>query len=268
MLDVARLLGIEDLLQRKPRALSGGQRQRVAIGRALIRRPVAFLMDEPLSNLDAKLRVQMRAELISLHKHLGITTIYVTHDQTEAMTLGDRVVVLDHGVAQQVDAPERLYRYPKNTFVAGFIGSPAMNFVHGRLEDGGLDLGAIRLRLPDGLTRALAQQRRDVIVGIRPEDFQVGAGDGEGLAALVQITEQLGPETLAHFSVEGLRLAHLGERSAESEEARTNELSESLVARLDPNTDVRAGTRVRLWPNVDRLRLFDPESGDALVSAS
>ena len=134
--EAARLLNIEELLERKPRELSGGQRQRVAIGRALVRRPKAFLMDEPLSNLDAKLRVQMRAELLSLHQRLGITTIYVTHDQTEAMTLGDRVVVMRHGVVQQVDAPERLYRKPANMFVAGFIGSPAMNFVQGTLANG------------------------------------------------------------------------------------------------------------------------------------
>ena len=134
--DAARLLAIEPLLGRRPRELSGGQRQRVAIGRALVRRPQAFLMDEPLSNLDAKLRVQMRAELLSLHRRLGITTIYVTHDQTEAMTLGDRVVVLDRGVVQQVDTPERLYRRPRNTFVASFIGSPSMNFVEATLDDG------------------------------------------------------------------------------------------------------------------------------------
>ena len=264
VLDVARLLGIEDLLGRKPRELSGGQRQRVAIGRALVRRPVAFLMDEPLSNLDAKLRVQMRAELISLHKQLGITTIYVTHDQIEAMTLGDRVVVLNGGLAQQVDPPEQLYRHPANTFVAGFIGSPAMNFVHGRLDDGELDLGAIRLRLPDRLKRGLARQSGNVIIGVRPEDFQLDVGGGDELDALVHITEQLGPETLAHFSVDGLRIAHLGDRSADTEDARPSELSESLVARLDPNTNVRAGARVRLTPNAERLRLFDPESGDAL----
>ena len=264
VLDVARLLGIEELLGRKPRELSGGQRQRVAIGRALVRRPVAFLMDEPLSNLDAKLRLQMRAELISLHKQLGITTIYVTHDQIEAMTLGDRVVVLNGGLAQQVDPPEQLYRHPANTFVAGFIGSPAMNFMHGRLDDGELDLGVIRIPLPDRLRRVLARQSGNVIIGVRPEDFQLDVGGGGGLDALVRIAEQLGPETLAHFSVDGLRIAHLGDRSAESEEARTNELSESLVARLDPNTDVRAGARVQLTPNAERLRLFDPESGDAL----
>jgi len=155
--EVARLLSIEELLDRKPRALSGGQRQRVAIGRALVREPQAFLMDEPLSNLDAKLRVQMRAELISLHHRLGITTIYVTHDQTEAMTLGDRVVVLNQGVVQQVDTPERLYRQPTNTFVAGFIGSPAMNFIIGHLNQDDLALGNTHVQLPERVRRNLAR---------------------------------------------------------------------------------------------------------------
>jgi multiple sugar transport system ATP-binding protein len=159
VLEAARLLSIEDLLHRKPRALSGGQRQRVAIGRALVRRPIAFLMDEPLSNLDAKLRVQMRAELISLHKRLGVTTIYVTHDQTEAMTLGDRVVVMNKGVVQQVDTPAQLYRHPANTFVAGFIGSPAMNFLRGRLDGGAVVVGSHRVELPDATSSSACGPR-------------------------------------------------------------------------------------------------------------
>jgi multiple sugar transport system ATP-binding protein len=155
----ARLLGIEELLERKPKELSGGQRQRVAMGRAIVRRPQAFLMDEPLSNLDAKLRVQMRAELIDLHRRLGVTTIYVTHDQTEAMTLGDRVVVLDKGVVQQVDPPEKLYREPVNTFVASFIGSPAMNFFDARLDAGVLRLGPWAIDLPATLRSAVGPRR-------------------------------------------------------------------------------------------------------------
>src|ERR671935_1456106 len=148
--EAARLLGIEELLHRKPRELSGGQRQRVAMGRAIVRHPQAFLMDEPLSNLDAKLRVQMRAELVKLHRRLGVTTIYVTHDQTEAMTLGERVAVMSKGVVQQADTPQRLYHKPANTFVASFIGSPAMNFLRGRLDDGAIELGTIQLELPAG----------------------------------------------------------------------------------------------------------------------
>src|SRR2546425_8090649 len=215
--EVARLLGIDELLERKPRELSGGQRQRVAIGRALVREPQAFLMDEPLSNLDAKLRVQMRAELISLHQRLGITTIYVTHDQTEAMTLGDRVLVLQAGVAQQLATPERVYRDPANIFVAGFIGSPPMNFLEGRLEQGTLELGPACLPLPDGVRRRLERTAGRVIVGLRPEDFLLSR-DGtaaRAIAAEVQISEQLGPETHAHFRAQGLRIAHLGERASE-----------------------------------------------------
>jgi multiple sugar transport system ATP-binding protein len=266
--EVARLLGIDELLARRPRALSGGQRQRVAIGRALVREPQAFLMDEPLSNLDAKLRVQMRAELISLHKRLGITTVYVTHDQTEAMTLGDRVVVLNKGVVQQVDTPDRLYRHPGNTFVAGFIGSPAMNFVSGHLAQGVLDLGPARVQLPDRMRRNLARSEGDVIVGVRPEDFLLSPNGsvGDALPAQVEITEALGPETLAHLRAQGLQIAHLGERSAHSEDEERSELSDTLVVRFDSNTDVRAGEQVRLTVNPERVQLFDPESNQSMLS--
>jgi multiple sugar transport system ATP-binding protein len=266
--EVARLLGIDELLARRPRALSGGQRQRVAIGRALVREPQAFLMDEPLSNLDAKLRVQMRAELISLHKRLGITTVYVTHDQTEAMTLGDRVVVLNKGVVQQVDTPDRLYRHPGNTFVAGFIGSPAMNFVSGHLAQGVLDLGPARVQLPDRMRRNLARSEGDVIVGVRPEDFLLSPNGsvGDAFPAQVEITEALGPETLAHLRVQGLQIAHLGERSAHSEDEERSELSDTLVVRFDSNTDVRAGEQVRLTVNPERVQLFDPESNQSMLS--
>src|SRR5205823_9561671 len=168
--DVAELLGIGELLARKPRELSGGQRQRVAMGRAIIRHPQVFLMDEPLSNLDAKLRVQMRGELAKLHRRLGVTTIYVTHDQTEAMTLGQRVVVLNKGLVQQVDSPQGLYQHPQNTFVASFIGSPPMNFIRGRLDADGVALGAHRFTLPDEVRAALNAAPQEVLVGLRPEE--------------------------------------------------------------------------------------------------
>jgi multiple sugar transport system ATP-binding protein len=179
--ETAELLGIHDLLRRKPKELSGGQRQRVAMGRAIIRHPRAFLMDEPLSNLDAKLRVQMRAELVKLHRRLGVTTLYVTHDQTEAMTLGQRVAVLNGGVLQQVDTPQALYRDPANTFVASFIGSPSMNFLRAKLVDGGLELGPLRFGLPDRVRRRLLREPGELIVGLRPEHFaDARLGDGHG----------------------------------------------------------------------------------------
>jgi multiple sugar transport system ATP-binding protein len=251
--EAAALLAIDELLHRKPRELSGGQRQRVAIGRALVRRPQAFLMDEPLSNLDAKLRVQMRAELLSLHQRVGITTIYVTHDQTEAMTLGDRVVVLDKGVVQQVDVPEQLYRRPANTFVASFIGSPAMNFLHGEVRDGTVRVGPYVLPAPG------ARAGR-VLVGLRPEDFVLSTnGDGPGVfPARVEITEQLGPEVLLHFRADGAPVADI----ASPEDAA--ELVNTLVARLDGAFQATRGDVVRLVVRHERMRLFDPETGVAL----
>jgi len=250
--EAARLLNIEELLERKPRELSGGQRQRVAIGRALVRRPKAFLMDEPLSNLDAKLRVQMRAELLSLHQRLGITTIYVTHDQTEAMTLGDRVVVMRHGVVQQVDAPERLYRRPANMFVAGFIGSPAMNFVQGTLADGRVALGEHSVALPSANGHS-----GPVVVGVRPEDVLIGDA-ADALPAQIEITEQLGPEMLVHVDVPGLTLA-----AAEGDEAPAGG---RLVSRAPGTFKGVRGDRVRVAFNAEHLRLFDPETGESLTA--
>jgi multiple sugar transport system ATP-binding protein len=258
--EAARLLDIEELLERKPRELSGGQRQRVAIGRALVRRPKAFLMDEPLSNLDAKLRVQMRAELISLHQRLGITTVYVTHDQTEAMTLGDRVLVLDRGVAQQLDTPQRLYREPANTFVAGFIGSPAMNLLEGDASGGRLTAGPLVLDRPG------AEAGR-VLVGIRPEDFRLADGPG-AFPARVELTEQLGPETLVYFRADGIRLAQTPRATGAQEEGRSGELATLLVARLAADTDVQVGATVGLGVNEARVRLFDPVTGGALAAAA
>jgi multiple sugar transport system ATP-binding protein len=254
--EASRLLNIDELLERKPRELSGGQRQRVAIGRALVRRPKAFLMDEPLSNLDAKLRVQMRAELLSLHQRIGITTIYVTHDQTEAMTLGDRVVVMKHGVVQQVDAPERLYRKPANMFVAGFIGSPAMNFVEGTLSSGSVVLGAHTVALPSHITQTLNGRTGPVVVGVRPEDVVVG-DHADALPAQIEITEQLGPEMLVHVDVPGVALA-----ATEADEARPGG---RLVSRAPGTFKGTRGDRVRVTLAAEHLQLFDPASGDALL---
>ena len=253
--EAARLLTIEELLDRKPRELSGGQRQRVAIGRALVRRPKAFLMDEPLSNLDAKLRVQMRAELLSLHQRIGVTTIYVTHDQTEAMTLGDRVVVMRHGVVQQVDAPERLYRKPANMFVAGFIGSPAMNFVEGTLSNGSVVLGEHTVGLPPQITRSLNGRSGSVVVGVRPEDVVIGDGE-DALPAQIEITEQLGPEMLVHVDVPGIALA------ATEAEARPGD---RLVSRAPGTFNGARGDRIRIGLTTEHLQLFDPATGDALL---
>jgi multiple sugar transport system ATP-binding protein len=254
----ATLLGIDDLLHRKPGELSGGQRQRVAMGRAIIRQPQVFLMDEPLSNLDAQLRVQMRAELVKLHRTLGVTTVYVTHDQTEAMTLGQRVAVLNKGVVQQVDEPQRLYHHPANTFVARFIGSPPMNFLQGRVDGDGVEVGAHRLPLPGSLRRALRARDEKVLVGVRPEFFS-DAFDGTKpvLRALVEVTEQLGPETYAYFRVDGLDVVELGDRPIE--------LAGVLCARLHPRTAAVQGAPLDLEVDTAGLRLFDAETGQSVL---
>jgi multiple sugar transport system ATP-binding protein len=261
VLAAAQLLGLDELLRRKPRQLSGGQRQRVAMGRAIVRHPQAFLMDEPLSNLDAKLRVQMRAELVKLHRRLGVTTLYVTHDQTEAMTLGQRVAVLHRGVVQQVDVPQRLYHRPRNTFVASFIGSPPMNFVEGELRDGAVALGDLSFELPEPVRARLVRGPGEVLVGLRPEDFQDArlAGDSKAtLAAEIEITEQLGPETYAYFRVAGLETAEIGERPVE--------LAGAFAARLDPRTSAAPGQRLTLAVDLGQIHLFDPESGEKILS--
>jgi multiple sugar transport system ATP-binding protein len=259
--EVASLLGIEELLAKKPRELSGGQRQRVAMGRAIVRHPQAFLMDEPLSNLDAKLRVQMRAELAKLHRRLSVTTLYVTHDQTEAMTLGQRVAVLDHGVIQQVDTPQGLYRTPRNLFVASFIGSPAMNFVRGLLVEGGVELGPHRVALATDVTSRLVGGRKDVLVGLRPEAFldaSVTPVNGRALLpAFVEIAEQLGPETFAYVRIEGLDVVEIGERPVE--------LAGALACRLDGRSSIGPGQHLELALDPTALHLFDPESGASLL---
>ncbi len=269
----ATTLGLEEFLQRKPRALSGGQRQRVAMGRAIVREPRAYLMDEPLSNLDAKLRVQMRAEIHKLQRELGVTTIYVTHDQTEAMTMGDRVAVMRNGHLQQVDEPERLYERPANQFVAGFIGSPAMNMVTAKLArgDDGLvvGFGEHRLTLDDAFVSErqalLDYEGRRVILGIRPEDMEDAAfapevPAGRSLAVVCSLREALGSEVLVHFSIAA------ADAVSTDDEEFIEPLDEGLVfvARVHPRTTAREGQRLQLAVDTMRLHFFDPESGDAI----
>jgi len=263
----ATILGIEEYLKRKPRALSGGQRQRVAMGRAIVREPQAFLMDEPLSNLDAKLRVQMRAEIHELQRRLGVTTIYVTHDQIEAMTLGDRVAVLQGGRLQQVDTPQALYDRPANRFVADFIGSPSMNMVDAELArgDGGLSVrfGEHRLDVADDFVRAHpALDRyvgRSIVLGIRPEDFEdaelsSSAPPASRLTATCTLTEVLGSEVLVYFAIDPRR------------EGMTA-AAPRFVARVSPRTGIREGGRMELVADTGRLYFFDPDTGAAVQSS-
>ncbi len=241
--DAASLLGIQNLLDRKPKALSGGQRQRVALGRAIVRQPAAFLFDEPLSNLDAKLRVGMRAELSKLHHRLGTTMIYVTHDQVEAMTLGDRIAVMDGGVIQQLAAPLDLYERPENKFVAGFMGTPPMNFLNGRmeLEDGQTQFneGSARIRLPDWARRAAdALPHREAVLGVRPEDITIGPTPGD-LTAKVNVVEPLGDEMIVYVSTD----------------------YHDLVCKVPPHAGVAVDDEVGLTFNIDKTHIFDPETG-------
>jgi multiple sugar transport system ATP-binding protein len=279
--EAARILGLEPFLKRKPRALSGGQRQRVAMGRAIVRQPAAFLMDEPLSNLDAKLRVQMRAEIAGLQDTLGTTTIYVTHDQIEAMTMGDRVAVIRKGELQQVDAPQRLYDHPVNLFVGGFIGSPAMNMVEAGLEsaNGGLaaQLGSQRLALgADVLAKrpALAAYAdKPVIVGIRPEDLEDAglapdAPADQRLRGKVQLREALGAEIMAHFVVDARPaltedVRELAQDIGDERVAQEAEAPEEtvMVGRFGARSSVREGGNAEVVVDTDELHFFDPESG-------
>jgi multiple sugar transport system ATP-binding protein len=261
----AGILGLEPYLGRKPRALSGGQRQRVAMGRAIVREPKAFLMDEPLSNLDAKLRVQMRADIKKLQTDLEATTIYVTHDQVEAMTMGDRVAVMRKGKLQQVAPPEELYEHPVNVFVAGFIGSPAMNILQARVEAGAAVVGDARFAIP-GLE---AYDGRDVLVGIRPESFDDAAlveADGRPrLTGRVELREALGSEVLVHFSTAGRVAAtdELRELAADAGDDRAAERA-TLVGRFSPKTRVRQGDTISVAVDVDAVHAFDPKTGLAL----
>jgi multiple sugar transport system ATP-binding protein len=275
--EAARILDLEPHLDRKPSQLSGGQRQRVAMGRAIVRNPAAFLMDEPLSNLDAKLRVQTRTEVARLQQRLGTTTIYVTHDQTEALTLGDRVAVMRSGVLQQVGAPMELYNHPVNVFVAGFIGSPAMNFMPATVEGDTVKLPFADVRLPPDLhERVRDHHGRTLIAGIRPEHFEDAKLTGEArergttFRAKIEVLESLGSELFAHFTVsmdetiESEELRELasdaggGEIPVEGEEG-------SVVARLDPASEIKQGEEAELWVDATKLQLFDPEDGRNLM---
>jgi multiple sugar transport system ATP-binding protein len=243
--EVAQMLELTDYLERKPNQLSGGQRQRVAMGRAVVREPKAFLMDEPLSNLDAKLRVQMRADIAALQQRLGVTTVYVTHDQVEAMTMGHRIAVLRDGRLQQCDVPRAVYERPANVFVAGFIGSPAMNLLDVAVSEGACDLNGTRLELPPAVAEAAAALGR-VVVGLRPESLELGA---DGLAARVEVVEELGSEAYAFCSAD----LPGGEQR--------------LIARVDSRRPPAQGQRVTLHPLVEEAHLFDPESGRRLGEA-
>jgi multiple sugar transport system ATP-binding protein len=271
----AKILDLTQHLDRKPANLSGGQRQRVAMGRAIVRSPKAFLMDEPLSNLDAKLRVQMRAEVSRIQKRLETTTIYVTHDQTEAMTLGDRVAVMRAGILQQVDSPKNLYERPDNLFVAGFIGSPSMNFFSGRVDGDVLKLPFADVPLTDAIRRALSNGdagRGDLVVGIRPEHFEdaalVGEQSSHGVEfeAPIDITESMGSEVYAYFNYEGSGPDHdeLADLAADTGASDLPDTEGRAVARLDAETSVRPGEKAKLWMDTSRIQLFHAQDGRAL----
>jgi multiple sugar transport system ATP-binding protein len=270
--EAAKVLDLEQHLDRKPANLSGGQRQRVAMGRAIVRDPSAFLMDEPLSNLDAKLRVQMRTEVSRLQADLGTTTVYVTHDQTEAMTLGDRVAVMRAGVLQQVGSPAELYADPANLFVAGFIGSPAMNFMAATLENGRVKLPFGEIPLPDEL-QAASSRSGSVVAGVRPESFEDAhlVGDardrGTTFRATIDLVESMGSEQYAYFKLEG-ETVESDELRELAEDAGTAEVPSSgagtVVARLDAASEVKRGEEADLWVDSTKLHLFDPETGQSL----
>jgi multiple sugar transport system ATP-binding protein len=275
--EAAKILDLEQHLDRKPANLSGGQRQRVAMGRAIVRDPRAFLMDEPLSNLDAKLRVQTRTEVARIQKRLGTTMVYVTHDQTEAMTLGDRVAVMRSGVLQQVASPMELYNNPLNLFVAGFIGSPAMNFMPATLEGDKLKLPMVDVTVPHEISERVGSHEGALIAGIRPEDFEdatlVGDAKDRGATfqAHIEVLESMGSELYAHFSVssdqeiESQELRELAEDSGAGEVPGSGEEGE-VVARLDPASGASAGSDTELWLDATKIKLFDPKDGRSLTS--
>src|SRR5690554_6560323 len=253
--EAAKILDIEHLLNRKPKALSGGQRQRVALGRAIVREPKVFLMDEPLSNLDAKLRVQMRTEITKLHNRLQTTFIYVTHDQTEAMTMGTRIVVMKDGFIQQVDSPQNLYDYPVNLFVAGFIGSPQMNFIDVALTKEGDDVYAVfennKIKIPAGKVKQFKDPSyigKEVIMGIRPEDFHdeeifLQSAADSTVKAYVDVVELLGSDTYLYLTVSG----------------------NNLIARVDPRSTARVGDTIKIALDPNRLHFFDKDSEESLL---
>ncbi|MCM0676134.1 sn-glycerol-3-phosphate ABC transporter ATP-binding protein UgpC [Micromonospora phytophila] len=274
--EAAKVLELTALLDRKPANLSGGQRQRVAMGRAIVRQPKAFLMDEPLSNLDAKLRVQMRTVVSRLQKQLGTTTVYVTHDQTEAMTLGDRVVIMRGGAVQQVGPPQELYDHPRNLFVAGFIGSPSMNFLHAAVEDGKLRTALGDVPIGERVRRELegADAPRELILGIRPEHFEDAElvdddtrRRGMEFEAPVDIVESMGSDKYVYFTVEGERAsaAELEELAADAGASDFTGAGASLVTRLSAESPVAEGQHRRVWFNLEKIHLFDPSNGRNLT---
>ena len=260
---VAAMLGLTEYLDRKPGQLSGGQRQRVAMGRAIVREPTAYLMDEPLSNLDAKLRVSMRAELTNLHKRLGVTTVYVTHDQVEAMTLGQRVAVIEDGTVQQVARPQELYRSPANVFVATFIGSPSMNVSQASVSNGAFEFGQFAIPISD-VQRSALDGRTSAIVGLRPEAFSVENG-GPSFAVEVAAVENLGTESHIFFGVDappiGVASHHLDDDAPSIAAA-----SSVFIARLGPDELVTAGQQLTLSVDARKMYLFDADSGVNLLS--
>ncbi|MGH2642097.1 MAG: ABC transporter ATP-binding protein [Actinomycetota bacterium] len=284
--EAAKILGLDDFLDRKPKALSGGQRQRVAMGRAIVREPKAFLMDEPLSNLDAKLRVQMRSEIARIQHDLNVTTLYVTHDQVEAMTMGDRVAVIRKGVLQQVDSPQFLYDHPENLFVAGFIGSPAMNMVEADLtrENGtaAVRFGGFSLEIPDEVFAARpalkAFEGKPVVIGIRPEDMEDAslisdAPRNRRIRSGVILREALGADVLVHFGVRARpvitedtkELAHdVGAEVLDAVERAGDQGEWIFLARLNPRTQAQQGKEIELVVDTSRLHFFDPEDGQGI----
>jgi multiple sugar transport system ATP-binding protein len=278
--EAAHILDLEQHLDRKPANLSGGQRQRVAMGRAIVRNPSAFLMDEPLSNLDAKLRVQMRAEISRIQQRFDTTTVYVTHDQTEALTLGDRIAVMRAGVLQQVGTPGELYTRPQNLFVAGFIGSPSMNFLPGHIDGDTVRLPFGDVPIPDRLRARLQSGpgggRGGVIAGLRPEDFEDASlvqdtTHGTTFTATIDVLESMGSEFYAYFTVESDRIdsAELDEIARDAGAAELSvEGGTQVVARLEPESKVRQGQPLELWFNAEKLHLFDSEQGHSLLGAA
>ena len=257
--EAAKILGIESLLNRKPKALSGGQRQRVALGRAIVRSPEVFLMDEPLSNLDAKLRVQTRTEISKLHKKLQTTFIYVTHDQTEAMTMGDRIVIMKDGIVQQADTPQNVYENPSNAFVAGFIGSPQMNFLDAKIEGDTIEdcyltinNGEVEVKVPEGKAKVLKQKgyfNKEVIMGIRPEDIHdekvfIEASKGSTFSATVDVTEMMGSETYLYIKIFG----------------------NNAIARVNSRNKAKAGDTVILAFDKNRIHLFDKNNEQSIFN--
>ena len=273
--EAATMLELNAHLDRKPANLSGGQRQRVAMGRAIVRNPKAFLMDEPLSNLDAKLRVQMRTQVARIQKTLATTTLYVTHDQTEAMTLGDRVVVMRGGIVQQVGSPTDLYDSPQNLFVAGFIGSPAMNFLPATVSGDSLDSGLGKIPMSDSVRRAVEQAKgREVIVGLRPEHFEdaslVGDKPGARFTVPVDLVESMGSDVYAYFTLKGgaeVRSGDLEDLAKDTGQDMQGDGTQ-INARLDAASRVAPGQQADLWVDTEKMHVFDVETGANLTAAS